>query len=128
IEAISFITQYLHLPSRHQSRFFYFFFKSRTKPRSTLFPYTTLFRSVLEAGEVGDFHGGERLDLDAGVPLRQAAEHVEVVAESQLRVQAAHDVELSGRVVARGLGLSEHLVEAARVGPVLLRHARERAE
>src|SRR5439155_25550177 len=101
IEAISFITQYLHLPSRHQSRFFYFFFKSRTKPRSTLFPYTTLFRSVLEAGEVGDFHGGERLDLDAGVPLRQAAEHVEVVAESQRSEEHTSELQSRGHLVCR---------------------------
>src|SRR5256885_8540533 len=31
--------------------FFFFFLMIRRPPRSTLFPYTTLFRSVLEAAE-----------------------------------------------------------------------------
>src|ERR671919_1109842 len=32
--------------------FFFFFLMIRRPPRSTLFPYTTLFRSLLESGEV----------------------------------------------------------------------------
>src|SRR5689334_23926461 len=31
---------------------------SRPPPRSTLFPYTTLFRSLLVTGEVGEVWGG----------------------------------------------------------------------
>src|SRR5256886_5805454 len=43
--------------------FFFFFLMIRRPPRSTLFPYTTLFRSVLEGerGLVGE--GLERLEL-----------------------------------------------------------------
>src|SRR5258707_14020758 len=38
-----------------QSFFLFFFLMIRRPPRSTLFPYTTLFRSVLKlAGEYGD--------------------------------------------------------------------------
>src|SRR2546426_10155253 len=60
----------------------------RRPPRSTLFPYTTLFRSVLELallvlaldhevrGQVGDAHGAVgRVDALAARPLR--AEHVD---------------------------------------------------
>src|SRR3990170_7676005 len=38
--------------------FFFFFLMIRRPPRSTLFPYTTLFRSrpLRAAGEVGRFH------------------------------------------------------------------------
>src|SRR5260370_27091184 len=32
--------------------FFFFFLMIRRPPRSTLFPYTTLFRSALDAGEL----------------------------------------------------------------------------
>src|SRR2546425_3257484 len=35
----------------------------RRPPRSTLFPYTTLFRSLLSLGEVKDL-GGEQTDID----------------------------------------------------------------
>src|SRR5688572_33416577 len=34
--------------------FFFFFLMIRRPPRSTLFPYTTLFRSALVLGDVGD--------------------------------------------------------------------------
>src|SRR5438034_11153528 len=34
--------------------FFFFFLMIRRPPRSTLFPYTTLFRSVLEFDHIGD--------------------------------------------------------------------------
>src|SRR5688572_32283812 len=37
---------------------FDFFFMLRRPPRSTLFPYTTLFRSIVLAGGVGGFQGG----------------------------------------------------------------------
>src|SRR5256886_17015375 len=35
----------LYIPSRPSSLFFFFFLMIRRPPRSTLFPYTTLFRS-----------------------------------------------------------------------------------
>src|SRR5258706_7007318 len=39
----------------------------RRPPRSTLFPYTTLFRSLVGVGLSSFTHGGEQLDLlDAG--------------------------------------------------------------
>src|SRR5260221_13502855 len=36
--------------------FFFFFLMIRRPPRSTLFPYTTLFRSVVDMGEHADGH------------------------------------------------------------------------
>src|SRR2546430_8364510 len=38
-----------HFPSRVLNSFFFFFLMIRRPPRSTLFPYTTLFRSALAA-------------------------------------------------------------------------------
>src|SRR2546430_13239312 len=40
--------------------FFFFFLMIRRPPRSTLFPYTTLFRSVTSVTKSGtnDYHGG----------------------------------------------------------------------
>src|SRR5947208_11788035 len=35
-----------HHSSPHRSKFFFFFLMIRRPPRSTLFPYTTLFRSI----------------------------------------------------------------------------------
>src|SRR3712207_7051862 len=51
--------------------FFFFFLMIRRPPRSTLFPYTTLFRSaeLLEVGRVHPRHGlleGRGVDGDAG--------------------------------------------------------------
>src|SRR5260363_388565 len=46
------------LPLCHS--FFFFFLMIRRPPRSTLFPYTTLFRSAAAAGELG---GRQHLDI-----------------------------------------------------------------
>src|SRR2546430_12829748 len=46
---------------------FFFFLMIRRPPRSTLFPYTTLFRSVHQDGgatEMGARGGGQALDVD----------------------------------------------------------------
>src|SRR5258706_5889152 len=49
---------------------FFFFLMIRRPPRSTLFPYTTLFRSILV---VGCIHGNE----PAGIAVARALEHVQ---------------------------------------------------
>src|SRR3712207_8759194 len=46
-----------------------FFLMIRRPPRSTLFPYTTLFRSAVRADELAASHVGHR----GGVELRQRA-------------------------------------------------------
>src|SRR2546430_12045024 len=43
----------------HHSHFFFFFLMIRRPPRSTLFPYTTLFRSCFVDAH-GDYHGQSR--------------------------------------------------------------------
>src|SRR5258707_9153164 len=43
--------------------FFFFFLMIRRPPRSTLFPYTTLFRSVWPADPVSSYDLGEAADL-----------------------------------------------------------------
>src|SRR5690348_18510150 len=49
--------------------FFFFFLMIRPPPRSTLFPYTTLFRSGEVAAEQRLEHEHQRIALDAGQAL-----------------------------------------------------------
>src|SRR2546430_8202919 len=54
---------------RHVSATMFFFLMIRRPPRSTLFPYTTLFRSARHGGDcrgVGDRRGGLQHDDDEG--------------------------------------------------------------
>ena len=75
-----------------------------------------------------DFDRGQRLDHDLRMACFEAAEHVDVILEPQLGMQAPHDVKLARRIFPRRVGLGEDLLEASRVGAVLLRHAREGAK
>src|SRR6266540_1775272 len=61
--------------------FFFFFLMIRRPPRSTLFPYTTLFRSLLLSG-VGD----DDATLGLGVFLDPAHDHA-VVQRTELHGQ-----------------------------------------
>jgi hypothetical protein len=85
-------------------------------------------RGLLDARQVGDLHRRERLDVHLRVPLLEAADHVRVIGQPELRVQTTDDVELPGGHPARLLGLVEHLLQRASVGAVLLRHPRKGAE
>src|SRR5256885_15252978 len=51
----------------------FFFLMIRRPPRSTLFPYTTLFRSAVRGGEAVDHHRGADLGYPVEVP--QKARH-----------------------------------------------------
>src|SRR5947207_13958266 len=44
-------------PHRSFSSYFFFFLMIRRPPRSTLFPYTTLFRSTAPRGELAQVQG-----------------------------------------------------------------------
>src|SRR5262249_61068831 len=62
-------------PRRSASRFslsslsFFFFLMTRRPPRSTLFPYTTLFRSIAVLGLLRTLDGdGRRIALEHAVP------------------------------------------------------------
>src|SRR2546426_5372149 len=54
--------------------FFFFFLMIRRPPRSTLFPYTTLFRSGFRRGAVGRFAGRETA-LPTGDRYHRSEEH-----------------------------------------------------
>src|SRR3712207_5812945 len=64
--------------------FFFFFLMIRRPPRSTLFPYTTLFRSFggvefrVRGHEIGHLHGSRLADLPFPVKMRK-----ELVAEGK---------------------------------------------
>src|SRR5690242_28465 len=83
---------------------------------------------ALDARQVRHLDRGERLDVHAGVSRGEPAEHLQVIRQTQLGMQAAHDVKLAGGVVAGGFGLGEHFVERAGVRAVLPGHPRERTE
>src|SRR3712207_8794432 len=51
----------------------FFFLMIRRPPRSTLFPYTTLFRSRADAGRAGDRVGGGDERIRAVVDVQQRA-------------------------------------------------------
>src|SRR3712207_7175539 len=84
---------------RYQRRFrvhLFFFLMIRRPPRSTLFPYTTLFRSGAETFSVGDL----------GSPLPLALEVADGLARQDQREPA-----LGLRVPADGLRSEEHTSE-----------------
>src|SRR3712207_9492043 len=58
----------------------FFFLMIRRPPRSTLFPYTTLFRSLLHLGLEGGLLGGGDLGGHAGLVLGE-----EIVADGDAR-------------------------------------------
>src|ERR1051325_5205467 len=102
---------------------------SAPPPGSESTPASFIARSdSLNARQMRNFNRGECLNHDSGVALFQAAKHVCVVRQLQLGMQPTDDVELARRILARRVRLGEHVLEAARVGAVFLRHARERAE
>src|SRR3712207_9384170 len=65
------------------SYLYFFFLMIRRPPRSTLFPYTTLFRSEVGAA------GGDRLEVlaDAVEDLRDGVRVVDDLAEARAAVQ-----------------------------------------
>ncbi len=104
--------------------------RSRTRPLKTSAPppgsepspaslsSTSISRTALpaDAGEVGDLARRERLDVDVGRELLEAAHHLEVVVEGQVGMLAADDVDLGDAAGERLARLVEHLVDRERVG------------
>src|SRR3989449_3605140 len=71
----------------YTSCLFFFFLMIRRPPRSTLFPYTTLFRSVLAESPIGPSVRAKRANVEAGryppsFRLRHAAKDMRLVAEA----------------------------------------------
>src|SRR3989454_6330474 len=73
----------------------------RRPPRSTLFPYTTLFRSLLDAGQKGDEDGSDR----AKVCGRFLPEH-------RVSSEQEHHPQRKGRIVLQAeRGVRNHRSE-----------------
>ena len=85
-------------------------------------------RQAFDSGEMRNLDRGQGLDHDVGMPLLQAPEHVEVVRQLELGVQAADDVEFTRWIFARRIGLREDFLEAAGVRAVFFRHAGKRTK
>src|SRR3989441_3200986 len=91
----------------------------RRPPRSTLFPYTTLFRSLLK--EVDDAVSlGKRLDMQALIDKRMADADAETESKLNVRVLQARDdivalrqggqndtVGLEGKLADAAIGIQE---------------------
>src|SRR5258707_2585037 len=82
--------------SRTLSLYMFFFLMIRRPPRSTLFPYTTLFRSLAvgEAGEAGDARDDRgcvdaeraRCGVDASAVIPRSEEHTSELQSRQYLV------------------------------------------
>src|SRR5947209_18011632 len=68
----------------HYFFLFFFFLMIRRPPRSTLFPYTTLFRSLVEAAQLDDV-GAQRGALRVGIAAGKAGRSEEHTSELQSR-------------------------------------------
>src|SRR5258707_3417982 len=64
----------------------FFFLMIRRPPRSTLFPYTTLFRSVEHQPVLVGRHGLQREDLGLGGLLERSEEHTSELQSRQYLV------------------------------------------
>src|SRR5258707_12879929 len=64
--------RYCTLPIVAVAFFLFFFLMIRRPPRSTLFPYTTLFRSGLHEAHRGGSLGGRSLPCSLGCPCDHA--------------------------------------------------------
>src|SRR3712207_7230279 len=69
----------------------------RRPPRSTLFPYTTLYRSAYDALHAGDERAMEGLELPKGVPVvtvcgrgRSSAAAAEQLDRKSTRLNSSH--------------------------------------
>src|SRR2546430_10742697 len=73
----------LYTPRSTSHSFFFFFLMIRRPPRSTLFPYTTLFRSPQEPGQARSGHVQGR-GHDLLRPLRSEEHTSELQSQSNL--------------------------------------------
>ena len=84
---------------------------------------------AVQVREERDLDGGKTLQVNRRPDALQAAEHLRVVLERQIRVQAVDDVDLGERLIGSAAELPPDLFERHRVGIGVARlQPRERAE
>src|SRR5580698_341123 len=102
-----------HLPSQEPISCFFFFLMIRRPPRSTLFPYTTLFRS--EGGHRGRSIGAGRLGTETVEHLLFPRALLALKLEDRARVVLAA---VAGRAVDIAAGIGDHAVGLLAIGAV----------
>ncbi len=101
---------------------------SDPRPASRSLHEHLLDRQLLALREPADLDRRERLQVDVGEALLEAAEHLEVPLEGEFGVQAADDVELGHLVAALLGGVRVDVLVRHLPGVVLARQRREAAE
>src|SRR6267143_6231219 len=95
-----------------EGSFFFFFLMIRRPPRSTLFPYTTLFRSRTGDREsnIGRSHRSAVVPLRLRIDVKRDAERVSapgpVIGEPRREAFVAHDIE---RIADVGKAVVDHV-------------------
>src|SRR2546425_1391002 len=104
----------------------------RRPPRSTLFPYTTLFRSMLvaravhavsselQASGVAEYRGGRLLPVEVDLDRREVTDGA---LQPEMAPRAQRHGEADG--VGAGVEVGEHAVMGAAVGTAVLREGLE---
>src|SRR3712207_8467129 len=95
----------------------------RRPPRSTLFPYTTLFRSrlVLEAGTMGK--GGEIFVFDMGEPVKIVDLAKRMIALSEAKDVKIRSEEHTSELQSRQYLVCRLLLEKTSIAPPVAAHA-----
>src|SRR2546430_8794173 len=81
--------------------FFFFFLMIRRPPRSTLFPYTTLFRSIATLRAQLDSSPASRALIAESRAMRQALELVARVAEHKRSEEHTSELQSQSNLVCR---------------------------
>ena len=89
--------------------------RQRVEPGVHQLAQHLLVGPAVEIGEERDLDGGEALQMDVRTDPLEAAQHVQVVVERQIRVQAVDDVDLGERLVRARAQLVPGLLERHRV-------------
>ncbi len=103
--------------------------RQRIEPGRLELPQDLLVGLPVQVREEGDLDSGEALQVDLRTNPLEAAEHVRVVGEGQIRMEAVHDVDFGQRLPVALAQLVPRLLERHRVRPGVARtEPRERAE
>ena len=101
----------------------------RRKARVHQLAQHLLVGHAVEIGEERDLDGGETLQVNLGADALEAAQHLQVVLERQVRMQAVDDVHFGERLIVPHAKLLPRVFERHRVRAGIARaQPRERAE